>query len=48
MFKLGNSDLLGINMTVLSKKGIYIIIYRKQDYYVTMEEYKTIQYQCDR
>ena len=38
IFKVGNSDILGINMTVLSKKGIYVIIYRKQDYYVTIEE----------
>ena len=39
MFKMRNSDLLGIKMIVLSKKGIYVRIYRKQDYYVTMEEY---------
>ena len=26
MFKVGNSGLLGINMTVLSKKGIYVRI----------------------
>ena len=48
MFKVVNSDLLGINMNVLSKKGIYVRIYRKQDFYVTMEEYKTSQYHCDR
>ena len=36
MFKVGNSDLLGINMTVLSNKGISVRIYIKQDYYVTM------------
>ena len=48
MFKVGNSGLLGINMNVLYKKGIYIIIYIKQDYYVTMKEYKTSQYQCNR
>ena len=48
MFKVGNSDLLGIKMNVLSKKGIYVRICRKQDYYVTMEEYKTSQSQCDR
>ena len=29
MFKVGNYDILGINMTVLSKKGIYVRIYRK-------------------
>ena len=29
MFMVGKPDLLGINMTVLSKKGIYVRIYRK-------------------
>ena len=48
MFMVGKSGLLGINMTVISKKGIYVRIHRKQDYYVTMEEYNTSQYQCDR
>ena len=48
MFKLVNFSLLGINMNVLSKKGVYVRICRKQDYYVTMEEYKTIQYHYDR
>ena len=48
MFKVGNSGLLGINMNVLSTKDIYVRIYRKQDYYITMEEYKTSQSQCDR
>ena len=43
MFKVGKYYLLGINMTVISKKGIYDRIHRKQDYYVTMEEYNTIQ-----
>ena len=38
MFKVGNSDLLGINMTVLSKKDIYVRIYRIKYYYITMEE----------
>ena len=30
MFKLGNSGILVVNMTVLSKKGIYVRIYRKK------------------
>ena len=29
MLKVGNSDILGINMTVLYKKGIYVRIYIK-------------------
>ena len=47
MFKVGNPDLLGINMNVIYNNGMYVRIYRKQDYYVTMEGYKTSQYQWD-
>ena len=32
MFKVVNSHLLVINMTVIYKKGVYVRIYRKQDY----------------
>ena len=32
IFKVGNSDLLGIQITVLSKKGIYVRIHRKKYY----------------
>ena len=44
MFKVGKSDILGISMTFISKKSIYVRIQRKKDYYITMEKYKTIQY----
>ena len=44
MFKVRNSDILGISMTFISKKSIYVRIQRKKDYYITMEKYKTSQY----
>ena len=45
--KSNHNNLLGINMSVMSKKDTYVRVCNTYNYYAPISEYNTYKYECD-